>query len=80
MSDILQNEVDIEIEYDNVIEYQIDEYVFLQYSYDKKEFYIQYINSDLEEEILIIDENDFPLMVSNVSVSLEDFLYFKTLI
>lgn len=79
MSDILNNEIDIQIEFDTMVEYQIKDYIFLQYSKNSDVYYIKYLTQDLDEEIFIVNENDFPIVINSTTISLEDFLYFKTL-
>jgi len=70
---------DVFIEYDDIIEYQISDYVFLQYSKKDNVFYLQYIDVDLEENVISIEESNLPICVNNVEVTIGDFLYFKSL-
>jgi hypothetical protein len=70
---------DVFIEYDDIIEYQISDYVFLQYSKKDNVFYLQYIDVDLEENVISIEESNLPIRVNNVEITVGDFLYFKSL-
>ena len=79
MSDILLNDIEIPIEYDDIIEFQLDDFVFLQYSKKNCEYYVQHINSELEEEILLVTDQDFPIHLKSITITIDDFLYFTDL-
>ena len=70
---------DVFIEYDDIIEYQLSDYIFLQYSKINDVFYLQYIDENLEENVISIEESNLPIRVNNVEITIGDFLYFKSL-
>jgi len=74
MKNFLDNMIDtIEIEYDDVIEYQLDTFLFLFYSKNQNKFFIKYLNSELDEEIIEVTEQDFPVIINNFVITKEDF-------
>lgn len=74
MKNFLDNMIDtIEIEYDDVIEYQLDTFLFLFYSKNQNKFFIKYLNSELDEEIIEVTEQDFPVIINNLVITKEDF-------
>ena len=79
----LVGNIEIPIEYESVIEYELDNYVSIIYNKDTKEYCIRYIDAESYEEIEIaLDENE-PLeniMINGIIVSDEDFQYVKKLV
>lgn len=76
------DEKNVSIEYDNTIEYEINDYVSLMYSKNEKKFYIEFIDyEDTYDEIRYELDDDFDGMTFNgVFVSKEDYCDFKELI
>jgi len=78
------NESDVITEFDDVIEYEIGEYVSLLYSKNEKKFYVEWIDYDstYDEFTYEIDENEnFDGMnFGDVYISKEDFQDFKELV
>lgn len=78
------NEKNVVTEFDDVIEYEIGEYVSLLYSKNEKKFYVEWIDYDstYDEFTYEIDENEnFDGMnFGDVYISKEDFQDFKELV
>ncbi len=76
------DEKNVSVEYDNTIEYEIDDYVSLMYSKNEKKFYIEFIDyEDTYDEIRYeLDDNFDGMTFNGVFVSKEDYCDFKELI
>jgi hypothetical protein len=74
MKNLLDDMIDtIEIEYDDIIEYQLDTFLFLFYSKNQNKFFIKYLNLNLDEEIIEVTEQDFPITINNFIITKDDF-------
>lgn len=76
------NENNVITEFDDVIEYEVGEYVSLLYSKNEKKFYVEWIDYDSTyDEFTYPLEDDFDGMnFGDVFISKEDFQDFKELV
>ena len=76
------DEKNVSVEYDNTIEYEINDCVSLMYSKNEKKFYIEFIDyEDTYDEIRYeLDDNFDGMTFNEVFVSKEDYCDFKELI
>ena len=76
------DEKNVVVEFDDVIEYEIGDYVSLMYSKNEKKFFIEFIDyEDTCDEINYELDDEFDGMTFNgVYVSKQDYLDFKELV
>lgn len=76
------DENNVSVEYDDVIEYEVGDYVSLMYYKNEKKFYIEFIDyEDTYDEIRYELDDDFDGTIFNgVFVSKEDYFDFKELV
>ena len=76
------DEKNVSVEYDDVIEYEMGDYVSLMYSKNEKKFYIEFIDyEDTCDEITYELDDDFDGMTfDGTFIAKKDFEEFKELV